>query len=403
MANQEENLRPSNASATCLHLLYAMTSNERHSEASVPDVSQAGPLDAREFLNLAHDAMIVRDMQKHIAFWNRGAERLYGWRQDEVLGKSVHELLQTKFPRPLEELREELLDTGRWEGILVHTAKDGRRITVESRWSVARGRTHAVLEINRDISNYQSVVEMLARERVARTEAESRHSESERIHKEREFFIGALGHDLRNPLNAIGMAAALLLRRGDGSAEAMKAGNRILSNVDTMTRMVGQLLDFARARHGNGIPIERAAMSLHDVCREVIANAEVHGHAHRIRLETAGSGLGLWDHDRLMQVVDNLLFNALQHGAADQPVRVWVGPAGADRLRLTIHNHGNVIPPELLPRIFDPFRTLQHRRGLGLGLYIAEQIVKGHGGTIDVRSSADGGTTFTVELPGALP
>jgi len=140
MSKHGEKIRPSNASATRLHPLYAMTSNERHSETSVPDVSQAGPLDAREFLNLAHDAMIVRDMQKHIAFWNRGAERLYGWRQEEVLGRSVHELLQTKFPQPLAALSEELLDTGRWEGILVHTAKDGRRITVESRWSVARGR-----------------------------------------------------------------------------------------------------------------------------------------------------------------------------------------------------------------------------------------------------------------------
>ena len=106
-------------------------------------------------LDLASDSILIRNVDERIIFWNQGAERLYGWKKEQVLGQVVHTFLQTEFPRPKEDILEAFLREGRWEGELIHTAADGRRITVLSRWTLERdedGRARSYLEINTDIT-----------------------------------------------------------------------------------------------------------------------------------------------------------------------------------------------------------------------------------------------------------
>ena len=151
-------------------------------------------------LNLTHDTIFVRDMSDVITYWNRGAQELYGWTAEEAIGKRAHELLQTVFPAPIEEIRAELLRAGRWEGELKHTKADGNVVVVASRWSLRRDeqeRPAAILETNNDIT------ERKRREQEIRTlneELGKRTAELEASNKELEAFAYSISHDLRAPL-----------------------------------------------------------------------------------------------------------------------------------------------------------------------------------------------------------
>jgi signal transduction histidine kinase len=126
----------------------------------------------------------------------------------------------------------------------------------------------------------------------------------------------------------------------------------------------------------------------------------------RIELEVLGDAHGTWDPGRMAQVISNLVSNAVAHGAPYAPVTVQIDATGDDHVDLSVHNEGPPIPPELLPVLFEPFRRGtgdKSPRGLGLGLYIVRQLVEAHGGTVDVRSTAPEGTTFTIELQRTLP
>jgi signal transduction histidine kinase len=219
----------------------------------------------------------------------------------------------------------------------------------------------------------------------------------------REQFIGMLGHDLRNPLNAISLSAQQLQRRGLTEAQAA-LGGRILSSSRRMERMIHQLLDFARARLGGGIPVDRAPSDLFELCRRCVEELRASHPEQSLVLETLGDGQGAWDADRLEQVLGNLVANAFKYGAPGRPVRVRVEATGPEAM-LAVHNEGSPIPPEELPHLFDAYRRAVRTRergmdaGLGLGLYITWHLVRAHGGGVDVASSAEAGTTFTVRLP----
>jgi signal transduction histidine kinase len=218
-----------------------------------------------------------------------------------------------------------------------------------------------------------------------------------------EMFAGILGHDLRNPLGAI-ILGAQLLERQLSDEKQLRTLKRITTAGQRMTDMIEQLLDLTRARLAGGLGFVRARKRV-DMAGLVQRTVEELRGAHpqkEIQIEVGGDCITRGDGDRLLQLFSNLIANAIHHGAADSGVHVHVS-GGTNELLVRVHNQG-VIPPSLLPTIFDPFRsghTPTKSRGLGLGLFISQQIAVAHGGTIDVESSESNGTVFTVRIPRA--
>jgi signal transduction histidine kinase len=218
-----------------------------------------------------------------------------------------------------------------------------------------------------------------------------------------ERFIAILGHDLRNPLNAV-LLAAQRLEQSAGTERGRKSADYVISGARRMARLVDQLLDLARARQTGGIPIKPTpGTDLREVVRAAVDEL---GAAHpqaEIVLKSDEPISGAWDPDRLAQVVSNLIGNAIVHGTGR--VEVSVRGSGGDAV-LEVRNGGTPIRADVVPRIFEAFQRPAgdlsgHGEGLGLGLFIAERIVVAHGGAINVRSSVEDGTTFTVTMPAA--
>lgn len=227
-----------------------------------------------------------------------------------------------------------------------------------------------------------------------------RSQEAERI---KDLFLGAVGHDLRNPLNAILFASQLMLRDADCGNAAHRTHTKIIGRAGRrMQRMIEDILDLTRGQLAGGIPLSRQAMSMGDVCRGVVDECRLAHPARVLELDVSGDVSGDWDPDRLERVVSNLVGNAAEHQAG--PVHVRVSDRG-ERVVLEVQNGGKPIEPEALPTLFEPFRRGDTRRdGLGLGLYIVSEIVRAHHGSVGVSSTSAEGTTFTVMLPKtALP
>ncbi|MCY1036250.1 PAS domain-containing protein [Corallococcus sp. BB11-1] len=214
--------------------------------------------------------------------------------------------------------------------------------------------------------------------------------------------IGIVSHDLRNPLSAIQLGVSAMARREDLDERSRKSVTRIQNAAERATRMVKDLLDFTQARLGGGIRIERRPADLHELARGVLDEVEA-AYPHReLQVRRSGDGRGTWDPDRLSQVVQNLVTNALKYSPEDTPVQVETrGEGGA--VVLAVHNQGAPIPAERLRALFQPLQrgtedVDKAGRSVGLGLYIVRSIVGAHGGDISVESTADAGTTFTVRL-----
>lgn len=239
----------------------------------------------------------------------------------------------------------------------------------------------------------------------AEEELRAQNEELARTVRFSEMFVGILGHDLRNPLSAVTTAASLLLRRADSEAVAKPAA-RILSSGQRMGRMISQLLDFTRIRLGKGLPLARDWIDLAELCRTVVEEAQLADAISRIEVETAGELAGWWDGDRLSQLLSNLLGNALAHGSREGRVIIRLDGRRSAEVGLQVHNQG-VIPEDVLPVLFDPGRATASTgrgttSGLGLGLYISHEIVSAHAGSIQVASTPEEGTCFTVTLPRSL-
>jgi signal transduction histidine kinase len=223
----------------------------------------------------------------------------------------------------------------------------------------------------------------------------------------REKLIGIVGHDLRNPLNTILMGAQiLLLREGLGEKETALV-RKITSNATLAARLIDQLLDLTRSRLGGGIPVDLKRLDLKDVCQQVIDETELTHPERPLRVDMRGDLTGVWDRDRMYQLLANLVGNAVHHGEPLSPIELRI-EGGETEVVIDVANQGEPIPPATLPFIFDAFRkgrTVHPSRtqGLGLGLFIVRQIARSHGGSIAVTSSASDGTTFRVRLPRGGP
>jgi len=328
----------------------------------------------------SEDAIVSKALDGTITSWNRAAERIFGYASEEAVGKSIKLI----FPPEKEDDFLAILDRIRRGERVEHyetlrKTKDGRIIEVALTVSPVhdeRGNIVGAAKIARDVTALKA-------------------AERER-QRTRDMYLGILGHDLRNPLNTI--VASLYTLDRVLTDDARKVLARMARSTQRMSRMIEQLLDFTRARLGEGIILDLSAGDLRDISHGVVEELEAQ-HPHRIRFE-GKSVPGRFDSDRLAQAVANLVGNALQHGSPDEPVDVRVTSHNGHG-RLEVENRGAPIPDAVKATIFEPFRraeTRQDSSGLGLGLYIAREIVRAHGGTIEVES-ADNRTTFAIELP----
>jgi len=220
----------------------------------------------------------------------------------------------------------------------------------------------------------------------------------------RDQFLAVLGHDLRSPLGAILMSAGLLTSTRSTEERTVEIAARILRSGGRMQRMVHDLLDLTQTRLGSGIPLAPRSMDLDELIQEILAELEAFHPDRRFDFHSEGDLRGVWDSDRLAQVLSNLVGNALQHGERNGSIEV-VAREDADEVVIDVHNEGPAIPGALLANIFEPMVRDVGRseedasRSLGLGLHITREIVIAHGGTVIVTSTDGAGTTFSVRLP----
>lgn len=235
---------------------------------------------------------------------------------------------------------------------------------------------------------------LAARMRRARVRAEAAEAKAKEIGAQQERLVAVVSHDLRNPLNAITVTAEHL--RLDAPERQSKGLSRIVASARRMQSMIQDLLDFARARHGAGLPIQLQPVRLGDICRSAIEEVRTAKPNGTVLLDVTGDDSASLDPARVEQVVTNLVTNALTHGA-DAPVKVMVTEDGTN-VRLDVKNQGVPIRQHLVPALFEPFRSGDAPGSVGLGLFIVSEIARAHGGSVSVRSS-EVGTIFTVLFP----
>jgi PAS domain S-box-containing protein len=217
-----------------------------------------------------------------------------------------------------------------------------------------------------------------------------------------ERFMAILGHDLRQPMSVVRGSVETLLRHA--VPDPRPALQRCVRAVASMDSLVGTLLDTARVRLGQGIPVVPAATDAANLCHRAVEDALAAMPGNQIQVEVAGPIPVNWDRDRLAQALGNLIANAVEHGSGSRPVRVSARLDGED-VEVAVSNDGPSLAPEAIPALFEPFKLSPARGargGLGLGLYIVREIARAHGGTIAVASHA-AETTFTLRLPRSAP
>jgi signal transduction histidine kinase len=233
------------------------------------------------------------------------------------------------------------------------------------------------------------------------TESRKLEEELRRAVTFRERLMGIVSHDLRSPLGTISLAAESILAREVAPPWARSSALRVKRSVDRMARMVSDLLDFTRVAAMGGLPVERRSIDLRRPVEDAVDEIDAR-HPDRVTLALPDRPVaGAWDSDRIEQVVTNLVTNALQYGAMDRPVHVQLQDEG-EEVVLSVNNQGPVIRSEDVTALFDPFQkghSADRSAGLGLGLHIVSEVVKAHGGRVDVTSDPERGTTFTIRLP----
>jgi signal transduction histidine kinase len=253
-------------------------------------------------------------------------------------------------------------------------------------------------KVTRDLTARKEAEEA-RRELAAREAAEVERRRADQV---QERLVAIVGHDLRTPLSVITMGVGAIRQRGGLGPEQLATLERIARSGQRMQGIIDDLLDFGRSTQGRGIPVVMEDADLAEVCRRAVGELGQLNGGRAIGLSVRGDTRLHGDAARLVQVVSNLVGNALQHG--DGAVQVEV-EGSQDQVALSVHNHGAPIPTEELPRLFEPFRQGEgpgagERSGsVGLGLFIVREVVRAHRGEVEVRSDAPAGTTFTVRLP----
>jgi PAS domain S-box-containing protein len=369
-----------------------------------------------QLMELAHDAVIVRDPENRIQFWNRGAERLDGWTAQQARGQVVHVLLPTRFPSSREAVAASLAEAGQWEGLLRHTSRDGKEVIVESRRVLVRGAAgepEAILEINRDVTERERLLQ-------EREEARANELAANEASRRMDEFIAIASHELKTPLTSIKGNLQLARRRLSTVMGEVHADDerllRQLEGVQTMleraerqvgvqNRLVSDLVDVSRIQTGK-LELQLAMTDLATVVREVVADQRFATPMRLIALETSVLvANALADGERIGQVVSNYLSNALKYSPAERPVAVRLVVQG-ELVRVEVADEGPGLSAEQQARIWERFYRVPEIQvqsgsgvGLGLGLHICRMIIAQHHGEVGVQSTPGKGSTFWLTLP----
>jgi PAS domain S-box-containing protein len=344
-------------------------------------------------------------MHDVITFWNHGAEEFYGWKREEAAGQTTHELLQSRFPEPLAEIDAHLLRTGRWEGEIVHTKRNGAQVVVASRWALQRdqcGNAVAILQTNNDVTERR----LREREREEMQRRLQQAAKMEAIGR----VAGAIAHDFNNVLSGILAYGETLVEDTAAASPLRRYAQNVVTAANRGRSLVEQILLYSRSQRG-----KRAAVDIAGVVQEALelvkaslpANVSVEAQLPASPLVVSA------DATQLHQVAMNLCSNAIHAMGAGGTFRVALAVEDVAAARalshgtltagphvcLTVSDHGCGMDEATLARLFEPFFTTKEiGRGTGLGLSIVYAIVTDAGGAIDVKSQVGQGSTFAVYL-----
>jgi PAS domain S-box-containing protein len=354
-------------------------------------------------LDLTHDSICVRDMDDVITFWNRGAEELYGHRAGELVGKvTTHRLLRTVFPAPLEDIKAELLSTGRWDGVLEHTKADGSGVVVSSRWSLRRdeyGNAVAILETNNDIT------ERNRREHEIRTlneELGKRAAELEAINRELEAFAYSVSHDLRAPLRHM-VGFTELLKKNAASLlddKSQRYVTIILDSAKRMGNLIDDLLAFSRIGRAE---THMATLSLQHLVQEAVTEVGQDAGGRNVVWRVGKFPDWRGDRSMLRLALVNLVSNAVKFTRTRPQAEIEIACVDQrqDQVVLFIRDNGVGFDMKYVDKLFGVFQRLHPREafeGTGIGLATVQRIVHRHGGRVWAQGEVDNGATFYFSL-----
>lgn len=357
-----------------------------------------------QILDLA--PVVILDLNQRIVFWNTGAEMMYGWKQEETVGKLSHNLLQTEFPKSLEEIKSLFLANGFWEGELIHTKKDGERIVVASQWVLHKndnGEPKAILEINKDITERRQ-----AQEQIQKLNEELEHRVVERTkqletaNKELEAFSYSVSHDLRAPLRAInGFSQALSEDYEDIIDDEGKGYLQEIRNASKdMAQLIDDMLQLARVSRSE---IRNEQINLSDMVNAIVNQLQKDNPDHKVTIRIEAGLIAKGDQRLFKIMLSNLLENAWKFTSKRENAEIIFGHEVRDNETVyLIRDNGVGFDMEYADKLFGVFQRLHsvgEFEGTGVGLATVQRILNRHGGRVWAEGKVNHGATFYFTLP----
>jgi PAS domain S-box-containing protein len=349
-------------------------------------------------LNLTHDTIFVRDMDNVITYWNRGAEELYGWTQEQAIGQHAHDLLHAVFPGPIELIQQELLRTGRWEGALKKAKADGTPVMVASRWSLRRneqGQPTAILETNNDITERERRAQEI---RSLNNELGKRTAQLEASNKELEAFAYSVSHDLRAPLRHMAGFSELLQK--NISSQVDDKSRRYISTILEASRRMGTLIDdlLAFSRIGRA-EAHKSMVGLGQLVEEALAEVRRDTGDREIIWKIGELPAAYGDRSMLRLALVNLISNAVKFTRTRSPAKIEIGSIDQepDQVGLFVRDNGVGFDMKYTNKLFGVFQRLHAAEafeGTGIGLATVLRIAHRHGGKAWAEGAIDKGATF---------